>query len=90
MLRLRSTVVCTVLLLALGCDAWTCNVTLVGTTSRPQSLKFSKTAIQCTPGAKEQNQPLVAYLESSLNSSSVEATFRGKFSASFLWRLQRT
>lgn len=66
--------VCIAAVLASVADAWTCGITLIGNSTEPQSLTFSKAAVNCTRGDYDSTSTLQAWIHPSLQS----ATFEGK------------
>lgn len=69
-----------VLSLSVEVDAWSCKVTVIGSTELQQSVPFSTAEVHCTPGVDEQGQNLTVVVDSTLSS----ANFTGKYARAAL------
>ena len=64
--------VCAVAVLAFVVDAWICGITLIGNSTEPQSLTFSKAAVNCTREYRDSNTTLQVWIHASLKCATLE------------------
>ena len=64
--------VCIVAVLASAVDAWICDITLIGNSTEPQSLTFSKAAVNCTRDDRDPTPTLQVRIHPFLQSATLE------------------